>query len=130
MPRGRTVDQLAVNMPIIAGLFLVYLVLCYALRFVLKSGVTESDSLFFSHSHFVLCMHSVWRNALLSVRMWDTFCVLTTTHVMLTTLCVYDVGVLYSKSVLVFVLHVRSFLTNISRTLVVVVVNPKSARYV
>ena len=92
--------------------------------FRLNSGVTECDSLFFSHSHYVVCMHSDWRYALLRVRMWDTFCVLTTTHVMLTTLCVYGILCYCSEGVLVFVLHVRSFLTNISRTFVVVFVKP------
>ena len=95
MPRGRTVDQLADGMPIACLLSYLspHINMCCS-TFRLNSGVTECDSLFFSHSHYVLCMHSVWRYALLRVRMWDTFCVLMTTHVMLTALCVYDVGVL------------------------------------
>ena len=94
MPRGRTVDQLADDMPIACPLSYLPLICVMYSVFRLNSGVTERDSLFFSHSHYVLCMHSVWRYALLRVRMWDTFCVLMTTHVMLTALCVYDVGVL------------------------------------
>jgi hypothetical protein len=123
VPRGRTVGQLAGGKPIAS--LLSYLhppVWCSMFR--LNSGVTECDSLFFSHSHYVVCMHSDWRYALLRVRMWDTFCVLTTTHVMLTTLCVYGILCYCSEGVLVFVLHVRSFLTNISRTFVVVFVKP------